>query len=91
MRPGLPNHLVCLRCKKIEDLYDDALNNLALSPKITHQYRIVGHRVEFHGYCSDCKKEAKPVKFHAVHFREGKEKPIVANRAVSASWERRRR
>ena len=48
------HHLVCLHCKKIEDLYDDTLNDLALSPKAKHRYRITGHRVEFHGYCSDC-------------------------------------
>jgi len=55
------HHLVCLRCKKIEDLYDDTLDRLALSPKAKHRYRITGHRVEFHGYCSDCKpKSTKP-------------------------------
>jgi Fur family transcriptional regulator, peroxide stress response regulator len=57
------HHLVCLRCKKIEDLYDDTLDGLALSPKVKHRYRILGHRVEFHGYCSDCKsKIQKPRK-----------------------------
>jgi Fur family peroxide stress response transcriptional regulator len=49
------HHLVCLHCKKIEDLHDNVLDELALSPKAKHQYRIVGYRVEFHGYCSDCK------------------------------------
>jgi Fur family peroxide stress response transcriptional regulator len=49
------HHLVCLRCRKIEDLYDDSLDHLALSPKAKHEYRITGHRVEFHGYCNDCK------------------------------------
>jgi Fur family peroxide stress response transcriptional regulator len=49
------HHLVCLHCKKIENLYDNVLDQLALSPKAKHQYRIVGYRVEFHGYCSDCK------------------------------------
>jgi len=49
------HHLVCLGCKKIEDLYDDTLDDLALSPKAKHRYRIVGQRVEFHGYCGDCK------------------------------------
>ena len=49
------HHLVCLHCKKIEDLYDDSLDVLALSPKARQRYRIVGHRIEFHGYCGDCK------------------------------------
>jgi len=61
--PASHHHLVCLRCKKIEDLYDDTLNCLALSPKAKHRYRITGHRVEFHGYCSDCKpKTTQPTK-----------------------------
>jgi len=57
------HHLVCLNCKKIEDLYDDTLDGLALSPKVKHKYRILGHRVEFHGYCRDCQtKYDKPKK-----------------------------
>ena len=57
------HHLVCLRCKKIEDLYDDTLDALALSPKAKQRYQIIGHRIEFHGYCSDCKaKINKPTK-----------------------------
>lgn len=57
------HHLVCLRCKKIEDLYDDTLDGLALSPKAKQRYQIIGHRIEFHGYCSDCKaKINKPQK-----------------------------
>ncbi|HEY4485825.1 MAG TPA: transcriptional repressor [Nitrospiria bacterium] len=53
------HHLVCLGCRKIEDLYDDTLDVLALSPKAKHRYRIMGHRVEFHGYCNDCKDVKK--------------------------------
>lgn len=57
------HHLVCLRCKKIEDLYDDTLDALTLSPKAKQRHRIIGHRIEFHGYCSDCKaKINKPRK-----------------------------
>lgn len=57
------HHLVCLGCKKIEDLFDNTLNALALSPRAKHRYQILGHRVEFHGYCSDCNnRKDKPKK-----------------------------
>lgn len=49
------HHLVCLKCRRIEDIYDDTLNDLVLSGETQNQYQIVGHRVEFHGYCQNCK------------------------------------
>ena len=48
------HHIVCLGCRKVEDIYDEALDNLRLSPKIKHQYKITGQRIEFHGTCKDC-------------------------------------
>jgi len=57
------HHLVCLRCKKIEDLFNTTLDALALSPRTKHRFQIVEHRVEFHGYCSDCNnRKDKPKK-----------------------------
>ncbi len=50
------HHLVCLKCRRIEDIYDDSLNDLALSSESKNRFQIVGHRVEFHGYCQNCKK-----------------------------------
>lgn len=49
------HHLVCLKCRRIEDIYDDTLNDLVLSGETQNHYQIVGHRVEFHGYCQNCK------------------------------------
>ena len=49
------HHLVCLQCRKIEDLYDDALDQLKISAKKTNGYLVESHRVEFRGYCSQCR------------------------------------
>ncbi|HEY3196655.1 MAG TPA: transcriptional repressor [Nitrospirales bacterium] len=49
------HHLVCLKCRKIEDLYDDALDQLKISTKSTNGYLVESHRVEFRGYCSECR------------------------------------
>ena len=49
------HHLVCLQCHKIADLYDDALDQLKISAKSTNGYLVESHRVEFRGYCSECR------------------------------------
>ena len=49
------HHLVCLKCRKIEDLYDEALDQLKISAKSTNGYLVESHRVEFRGYCSECR------------------------------------
>jgi len=57
------HHLVCLKCRKIEDLYDDALDQLKISAKSTNGYLVESHRVEFRGYCSECRtprRRSKP-------------------------------
>ncbi|MEW6248115.1 MAG: Fur family transcriptional regulator [Nitrospirota bacterium] len=49
------HHLVCVRCGKIEDLYDETLDHLR--PSAAHQrgFDIRTHRVEFRGYCEPCR------------------------------------
>ena len=57
------HHLVCLKCHKIADLYDDALDQLKISAKSTNGYLVESHRVEFRGYCSECRtprRRSKP-------------------------------
>ena len=49
------HHLVCLKCRKIDDLYDEALDQLKISAKSTNGYLVESHRVEFRGYCSECR------------------------------------
>jgi Fur family peroxide stress response transcriptional regulator len=52
------HHLICLGCRKIEDLSDDGLNRLALSKQRNGGFEVIGHRVEFHGFCAGCRPKA---------------------------------
>jgi Fur family peroxide stress response transcriptional regulator len=50
------HHLICLACRRIDDLEDDALDCLQLSPNIRRRFEVTGHRVEFRGYCEACRR-----------------------------------
>lgn len=51
------HHLVCLGCRKIQDVMDDALNRLMLTSDSEGGFEIIGHRVEFYGYCASCRRK----------------------------------
>lgn len=55
----LHHHLICLGCRKIQDLRDETLDGLALSAHQGKGFAVTGHRVEFHGYCASC-RHARP-------------------------------
>jgi len=48
------HHLICLGCRRIRDVVDEGLNQLAVSDGQARGFHILGHRVEFHGYCTGC-------------------------------------
>lgn len=58
--PTPHHHLVCLRCRRIQDVIDPALNALRGSRRLLGSFTVVGHRVEFFGYCPECRKELEP-------------------------------
>ena len=49
----LHHHLICLGCRRIEDIIDEALDQVAVSSRRQSAFQVLGHRVEFHGYCQD--------------------------------------
>lgn len=55
------HHLICLGCGQIMDLMDDDLNQLQLSSGQARGFDVVGHRVEFHGYCVSCQQAERNV------------------------------
>jgi Fur family peroxide stress response transcriptional regulator len=54
----LHHHLICLGCRKIEDLTDESLNYLGGSQRKAG-FEVIGHRVEFHGYCAACRRHRR--------------------------------
>jgi Fur family peroxide stress response transcriptional regulator len=53
----LHHHLICLGCRRIEDITDEALDQVAVSSRRQSAFQVLGHRVEFHGYCQDCQRK----------------------------------
>lgn len=47
------HHIVCVECRKIEDVYDDSLSYSELSPKLNN-YKVLGYSVLFNGLCKNC-------------------------------------
>ena len=53
---ALHHHLICLGCRRIQDLMDDALDGLMVSRERRAGFEVAGHRVEFHGFCAACSR-----------------------------------
>ena len=53
------HHLICVGCRQILDVMDAGLNRLVLSCGHAKGFRIVSHRVEFHGHCIDCQRAGR--------------------------------
>ena len=49
------HHLICVQCGRIEDVMDEELDRLEISTTQARGIHILGHRVEFHGYCVGCR------------------------------------
>lgn len=65
----LHHHLLCLGCRKIQDVTDTSLDRLTVNPEARDGFAITGHRVEFHGYCAACR--------NTDACREGQKKPFI--------------
>ena len=50
------HHLICLGCRSIVDLHDDRLNQLSSPTSIPSDFEVMGHQVEFRGYCGACRQ-----------------------------------
>lgn len=48
------HHAVCIACKRISDIFDPGLGQVRLPRAMRDRFVVLGHKVEFFGYCADC-------------------------------------
>ncbi|MCC7202720.1 MAG: transcriptional repressor [Nitrospirae bacterium] len=51
------HHVVCIRCNKIRDVFEDYSGILKLPASMSGEIRAVGVHVDFYGICRSCHKE----------------------------------
>ena len=50
-------HVICIRCKKIVDLDLDSLDEMEKEVALETNFKILNHRLDFFGICSNCMAE----------------------------------
>lgn len=50
------HHLVCVRCRKVVDIYSEDLDHVRLAPEKRRGYKLFDHAVQFNGLCPACQK-----------------------------------
>lgn len=51
------HHIICVKCKKVVDLFDDDLNQIKIPESVTLSNKLIDFSVHFNVICSDCKKK----------------------------------
>ena len=54
------HHAICVLCKRIVDVFDPALGRVRPPQAVKDRFQVLGHRVEFVGYCADCQASRHP-------------------------------
>jgi Fe2+ or Zn2+ uptake regulation protein len=52
-------HVRCVRCGRVEDVPVESVAVVENAVRGVSDYEIIGHRLEFIGFCPQCKKEAQ--------------------------------
>lgn len=52
--PSPHHHAICVACKRIIDIFDPDLGRVRPPRVVKDRFQVLGHRVEFFGYCADC-------------------------------------
>ena len=50
-------HVICIKCKKIVDPDLDSLDNMRKEAEVETEFKILNHRLDFFGICSNCLAE----------------------------------
>jgi Fur family transcriptional regulator, peroxide stress response regulator len=56
-RPYPHPHLICVKCKKIVDSDPGRLDEIKKEVALENNFKILNHRLDFFGICSDCMAE----------------------------------
>ena len=51
------DHIICIKCKKIVEFEEDAIENLQIDIASKHGFHMLQHKMELYGICSECLKE----------------------------------
>ena len=51
------HHIVCVRCKKVMDIEDEGLEQLAIPKKVLIENKFLDYTIQFNVICSECRKE----------------------------------
>lgn len=53
------HHLVCMKCGRVVEFSDELLEQVEKAIAKEYGFEIVGHRLKFYGYCSECRAAGK--------------------------------
>ncbi|UCE64590.1 MAG: transcriptional repressor, partial [Nitrospirota bacterium] len=73
------HHLICLACRSISDLNDNGLNQLSSPADLPSDFQVIGHQVEFRGYCGACRQQKIR---HNIRSSSGNPRQITKRRKV---------
>ena len=48
------HHAVCVKCKKIIDVYNDEYDNLNIPSELTANFTVKNYRIQIEGICEEC-------------------------------------
>ncbi|MFP4559751.1 MAG: ferric iron uptake transcriptional regulator [Thiohalorhabdus sp.] len=51
------DHMVCVRCGRVEEFYNEQIERLQQQVAKEHGFRLTDHRMELYGLCADCLRE----------------------------------
>jgi Fur family ferric uptake transcriptional regulator len=51
------DHMVCMRCGKVEEFVNDEIERLQREVAKEHGFKLTDHRMELYGLCADCQEE----------------------------------
>lgn len=52
---ALHHHIICNKCKRIDDVFVDLVDLARLPGEIITKYDVKSYHVDLYGYCKDCK------------------------------------